>query len=148
MTRYEVQPSPCSSCPYRRDTEPGIWAPKEYRKLRTYAEHPRRLVPNLAAFLCHLAPAAQRPNLLCRGWLSVECHSIAVRILLVREAITPEEVFADVDVPLYETGAEACAAGLAGVENPSPAAIAKAESIVGVRRRRRRLGEQGGKDAG
>jgi hypothetical protein len=43
---------PCSSCPYRIDTPPGVWASEEYEKLPQYSPTDGQ-VPALGIFLCH-----------------------------------------------------------------------------------------------
>jgi hypothetical protein len=116
-------PAPCGSCPYRRDTPPGVWDASEYLKLREYAggvDH-RDGVPHLGIFLCHQTHVLGYETV-CRGWLTVEQESLAVRLAMCRGDVTPEQVHAEPLVPLYATGEEACAAGLAGVGEPSAAA--------------------------
>jgi hypothetical protein len=111
-------PSPCNTCPFRRDTPPGIWAEEEYRKLPAYDPDPSRLIPELAVFHCHQENATGVPTV-CRGWLA--CFGwdiVAVRLAVFRGAIPAEEVEAPCPVPLYNSGAEACKAGMAGVRRP------------------------------
>lgn len=109
-------PSPCSSCPYRRDVPSGIWDPSEYEKLACYDTE---LV--FALFLCH-AHGKASPSL-CRGWLSVHSDCVAVRLGLLRGRITVAQRDAEVSVPLYGSGAEARDAGLSGVEEPGDDAL-------------------------
>jgi hypothetical protein len=126
-------PAPCGSCPYRRDTPPGVWDASEYEKLREYAEgrdYPDG-VPHLGIFLCHQTNALGHETV-CRGWLTVEQDSLAVRLALCRGEVTPEQVYADPLVPLYATGEEAAIAGLAGVPAPS----VKAERVMRQLRRK------------
>jgi len=106
---------PCSTCPYRRDTAPGIWDASEYERLPDWDEGSTTIQVGL--FLCHNS-AFKEPDVLCRGWLSVASESIAVRLAMADGKIDPDEVYAEVDVPLYDSGQEACDAGLAGVEDP------------------------------
>lgn len=115
-----IPPRPCTSCPYRRDTPAGVWAAEEYEKLLSYAD-PNN--PTLGVFLCHHSDLNQPGRqAVCRGWLAVEPDCIAVRLAVVRGQIPPDAPWEPVDVPLYESGAEAAAAGMAGVSNPSEAA--------------------------
>lgn len=110
----KLLPTPCNTCPYRRDTPPGIWAPEEYRKLPDYDQGGLALAP----FHCHQETITGVPTL-CRGW--VACHgfdSIALRLLCSREVLTVEQIEEPCTVELYGSGAEACAAGLAGVPRP------------------------------
>jgi len=111
-------PRPCNTCPYRRDTPPGVWHPDEYAKLATFDDQHDGSLPNLAVFRCHQQTATNVPTV-CRGWLSVHAHTPAIRMAVITGQVTVDQVFAEVDVELYETGAEACAAGMAGVERVS-----------------------------
>lgn len=110
-----VAARPCPTCPYRKDTPPGIWHPDEYRKL---AEFDDTDPGPLAVFRCHQQNATGRPAV-CRGWLAVhDLASPAVRVAVATGQVTVEQVEAPVDVDLYASGAQACEAGLAGVEQP------------------------------
>lgn len=126
---------PCGSCPYRRDTPPGIWDAAEYERLRDFADKPNG-IPSLGVFLCHQSPFS-RSNAVCRGWLSVERESIAVRLALIKGIVTQNQVEAEVRVPLYTTGAEAAAAGLAGVEAPGRAAQRVIRRLIEKKARRK-----------
>lgn len=121
-------PSPCSSCPYRRDTAPGIWAASEYLKLSGYdADTP---APSFAAFHCHLENVTGVPTL-CRGW--VACHgfdSVAVRIAVLLGLLTVEQVEQACPVPVYGSGKAACAAGLRGVRRPGMKALRAIERLA------------------
>ena len=132
--------SPCGSCPYRRDTPPGIWSENEYNKLPGYdgSTGEQLMAGAHGVFLCH-----QQPGRLCAGWVGTHDmqHNAALRLAqrmdpsvkidpMVYDYVSP--------VPLYSSGAEAAAAGLAGVENPSPAAKAKIEQLL---RKSKRLRE-------
>lgn len=119
-----VTPNPCSTCPYRRDTPPGIWEPEEYERMRESGER-------FATFLCHHSPVIGKT--ICRGWLTVERDSIAVRLAIFRGEVTAAERDAPVSAALYETGHEGADAGLAGVDHPSPAAR---KAIAALIRRR------------
>lgn len=126
-----VAPRPCNSCPYLRSTPTGIWHPSEYEKLLGYDEHPDEL-PAIAAFHCHQENATGVPTA-CRGWLGVHPDSIAVRFAQVAGLIRPADVPLDDDPSLYSSGAEACEAGLAGVEQPSPAGLALMAKLLARR---------------
>lgn len=117
----DCAPSPCGSCPYRKDVPPGVWSADEYRKLPEYDEGKMQL----GIFLCHQTNASGRETV-CRGWLTVAAESVAVRLALARKRITLEQRDAPVLVRLYSSGAEACAAGLEGIKLPS----AKAKRLV------------------
>lgn len=117
-----VAPEPCGSCPYATKTPPGVWAREEYEKLLDYSgEVSPDSIPCLHMFLCHQTHALGQETL-CRGWLTVERESLAVRVLLIRKLVTVEQVFANVITPLYASGEEAARAGIAGVLHPGEAA--------------------------
>lgn len=110
---------PCGSCPYRRDTPPGVWSRQEYEKLPPYDEPETGLQPP-AAFFCH-----QQDGRLCAGWVAVHDmdESLGLRMACRQGLVTARgaEVALDytTDVPLYSSGTEAAARGLSDVENPS-----------------------------
>ena len=134
MKPLTVLPEPCSSCPYRRDTPPGVWDRTEYEKLRRFDEGAEN--PDFATFLCHHTTADN--EICCRGWLAVHRESVAVRLTMLKGATTPDQVYADVKTPLYATGNEAADAGIAGIEEPSLEArktIQKVRKSVNKRKR-------------
>lgn len=122
---------PCGSCPYRQDVPGGVWHPDEYAKLIPYdrptAEQPLNL------FACH-----QQDGHLCAGW--VGCHdmdeSMAVRLAVLSGDLDPEDLEAVLNyespVPLWSSGMEAAAHGLAEVPNPP----SRAKSIMRNLRRK------------
>lgn len=98
--------SPCSTCPYRRSTPPGIWHPSEYEKLQ------RRDGEMIGAtYGCHLADGT-----LCRGWLADQKRrgipSIALRLKLIQDdgAVAALGAVDEKDPDLYGSIAEMCAA--------------------------------------
>lgn len=118
-------PTPCASCPYRRDAPPGIWDASEYRKLAEY-DDAGRAMPVLAPFHCHQENVTGKPTL-CRGWIA--CHgldSVAVRLAVHAGLLPVEQATAACPVPVYSSGKEACAAGLKGVRRPG----ARARRII------------------
>lgn len=117
--------NPCSTCPYRKDTPAGIWDASEYERLPDWDEGNL----TVGVFLCHHS-AFKDTDTLCRGWLSVASDSIAVRLAMMDGRLDPDEVFAEVDVPLYATGQEACDAGLAGVEHPDEPAMDAIDRLI------------------
>lgn len=128
-------PRPCSSCPYRRDVPSGVWAREEYEKLRRY-DAPTWAQPP-ALFLCHLASGR-----VCAGWAG--CHDgdhlLSLRIAVADGRMTVEDVEATATyqspVPLFATGEEAAAHGLAEVATPSQAAIQAMSKITQTRKDR------------
>lgn len=122
-------PVPCGSCPYRTDVPSGVWHSSEYAKLIRYDE-PTAMQP-LGVFLCH-----QVDGRICAGWAG--CHdmdqSLGVRIATLEGRLTPEQVDTlcayTTPVPLFASGREAAAHGLADVENPSPVARRTVSKIL------------------
>ena len=104
-------PNPCNSCPYRRDTPPGVWAKEEYNKLPQRDE----ATALCGTFLCHNAPEHQT---VCRGWLEVHHENLSVR-LACYEIDWNETNKQPTRIPLYRSGAEARRAGIKGIARPS-----------------------------
>jgi hypothetical protein len=126
---------PCGSCPYRTDTPSGVWSAEEYEKLPRFDGQTWEQDPSI--FMCH-----QADGRLCAGW--VGCHdmmeSMGLRLALARGSITGEIADACInyttDVELYASGAEACAAGKAEIEDPSGAAI---QTVAKLGRKREKV---------
>ncbi|KKM86854.1 hypothetical protein LCGC14_1274800 [marine sediment metagenome] len=119
--RLKVPPQACTTCPYRRDTPPGIWAPKEYERLRNYDAQIHELanpIDGLKIFHCHQESITNQPTI-CRGWLSVHREAAAVGLAISLGAIGPEDVPINSEQLYYATGNEAADAGLAGVGDPN-----------------------------
>src|SRR5947207_7743969 len=90
--------NPCATCPYRKDTPPGIWDKSEYDKLPAWdgrAFHEA----NTSIFMCHSANLAGN-KAVCRGWLEVHCDNIGVRINTISRI---EHNGIPTKVPLYES---------------------------------------------
>ncbi|MDG4834167.1 DUF6283 family protein [Solwaraspora sp. WMMD1047] len=112
--------APCGTCPYRRDVPSGLWDAAEYAKLPGY-DAPTALQPP-GLFLCH-----QADGRVCGGWAG--CHDgeslLALRLAALR-GMDPREVAATRDytttVPLFGSGQEAAAHGMARVDDPDPIA--------------------------
>lgn len=127
---------PCSTCPYRCDTPPGIWHPSEYEKLPAFDEDAPE--PNLGLFLCHHSTTQDR-NSVCRGWLSVARESVAARLAVMTGAVPDEARYEDLGVEMYPDGQTAAEAGMAGVENPDADARRVIAKLVAARKRRTRI---------
>jgi hypothetical protein len=116
---YACAKAPCKSCPYRRDVPSGVWAAAEYDKLPGYDGE---IVDQLNAkasglFMCH-----QQDGKLCAGW--VGCHG-ANNLLAIRlsASAVEESVWTYRSrVPLFKSGAQACAHGKRALRRPGPAA--------------------------
>ena len=128
----QARPSPCPSCPYRRDVPPGVWAASEYDKLPAYDLDIADGQP-IGAFHCH-----STPDQLCSGWLA--CHGprnlLGVRMLLAFGRADPKVLDAWTDVPVFGSGREAAEHGKSGIDNPPEEATAAQEKIVRARKRR------------
>ncbi len=126
---------PCGSCPYRRDVPSGVWAEEEYRKLAAYDAPTWGQPPRL--FLCHSAP-----DRVCAGWCGTHdmAESLGLRLALSDGSMAPADVEACLDyvspVPLFASGTEAAAHGVADIPAPSPAA----ERVMAKVERRRASG--------
>ena len=111
-----VPVTPCDSCPYRRRHPSGVWHESEYAKLRKYDDNTAT-----GLFLCHQSTAAKE-ELVCRGWLTVHCESVAARLAVLRGQLTVQQLYAKVRVALFKTGAEAAEHGIARLKKPGRAA--------------------------
>ena len=112
----------------------GVWHPDEYAKLpgfdRPTAEQPP------AVFLCH-----QQNGRVCAGWAG--CHdmgqSLGVRFAVLSGALSGGDVDAVLDyrspVPLFESGVEAAAHGLADLDAPGEPAQRVMEKVTQRRTR-------------
>lgn len=128
-------PFPCASCPYRRDVPSGVWSEEEYAKLPPYDEPTHAQPPK--AFYCH-----QGTGRLCSGW--VGCHdmgeSFGLRVAELHDHVTPEDVETVMDyvspVPLFGSGAEAAAHGMAEVYEPGDDARRTIDKLNARRARR------------
>lgn len=119
-----VLPSPCDSCPYRRDCPSGVWHEAEYEKLRDYDSNRA-----FSLFLCHQTPVIGEVTA-CRGWLTVHAESVAARLAVCQGLVTDEQRYAPVSVPLFSSGEEAADAGEARIKRPGKAARKMIEKIV------------------
>lgn len=113
--------NPCGSCPYRRDVPSGVWDEEEYDKLPLFDKDTFDQPPSV--FLCH-----QQNGKLCGGWTAVHDmeNSFGLRLAFSMGMIQPEDAGAIFDytteVPLFRSGAEAAAHGMAEIAEPSPKA--------------------------
>ena len=139
MKKLNVERSPCTSCPYRKDVPSGVWHFDEYEKLREYDNveiHADGSVQGaLMPFLCHHTFDMPMETV-CRGWLTVHQESVAVRLAVLKGAVTVEEVYAEVPEKLYATGNEAADFGQKKIEQPSR----KARTVISrlLRNKKRR----------
>lgn len=95
----------------------GIWARQEYAKLPPYDQD--TAYQPMSLFFCH-----QQDGRLCAGWAG--CHdmyeTLAVRMAASMGSASDDVIEALLDysteVPLFGSGAEAAAHGLADIEAP------------------------------
>lgn len=122
----KARKTPCGSCPYRREVASGIWHESEYAKLEGYdgdiidqSAH--------AVFMCH-----QQDGCVCSGWLGHRDPAglLAVRLGISRGDLAPEVIEYTTTVPLFESGADAAAHGLAELYQPGEAAVRVIEKIT------------------
>lgn len=134
MTTLAPAAAPCVSCPYRRDVPSGVWAPEEYAKLPPF-DQPTPFQP-LALFFCH-----QQDGRLCAGWCATHDmdESLALRLAAADGRISQDDLEAvlwyETPVPVFASGAEAAAHGLAAVESPPAEAVAVIHRLDRKRRR-------------
>lgn len=127
-----LAPNPCASCPYRKDTPSGVWSAEEYKKLPRYDD-----AWEMSIFLCHSAGGDPKTNnTLCRGWFEVHHQNYGVRLASYRVEWNKANL-TPTNVPLYDSGAEACAAGLRRLEHPPLAARIFIEKITARRKARK-----------
>lgn len=109
--------APCGTCPYRRDVPSGVWDASEYAKLPRYdGDTLQQLAKGgTGLFYCH-----QNDGHLCAGW--VACHDMYEAVAVRLNPIAPDAMDYRSPVPLFASGAEAAAHGLAEIDAPSDAA--------------------------
>lgn len=113
--------NPCGSCPYRKDVPSGVWAPEEYEKLPKYDGE--TFTQPFSVFMCH-----QQDGRLCAGWVATHDMDQCLGIRMNHYRIDDLEAVLDytTPTPLWASGEEAAAHGMAAVENPD----AKAQAVV------------------
>lgn len=126
-----MAPTPCTTCPYRRDVPSGIWDRSEYEKLPAYDHRDFGESP-MAVFHCHQEPMIGKPTV-CHGWLSVHPDCIAVRMARFSGLITKEHM---AQIPIkpdpkpYDSGQQAYRAGIKGIRRPGKKAEAAVRGLL------------------
>lgn len=122
---------PCASCPYRRDVPSGVWEASEYSKLPAYDADTSEQPP--AIFMCH-----QADETVCAGWLghADPAQLLAVRLGVATGTLDPAALDYTTDVPLFPSGADAAAHGVAEIDRPGDRARRVAGKILQRRRQR------------
>lgn len=124
MTSLLAPPKrPCGSCPYRRDVPSGIWAAEEYAKLPAY-DGPTWAQPP-ALFMCH-----QQDGCLCGGWLAAHDREQLLTLRIHRHRLDPGVWDYEPGVPVFGSGAQAAAHGIAEIVNPGPEAQRKIDGLL------------------
>ena len=96
-------PSPCGSCPYRKDAPLGLWHPSEFDNLALTERDTFGSV-----FACH-ATAKKPEHSVCAGWLLSQREagvpSLALRMRLMRDdaAVAALKAVTDGGHELYES---------------------------------------------
>jgi len=93
---------PCDNCPWRKDAPVGLWHPSHFEDIWTGCQD-----DGLRTMLCHKAtalPEDERGRLPCQGWARVMgLDAIGVRLALINETLTLEEVEDRDTPPLFES---------------------------------------------
>lgn len=107
--------APCKSCPYRRDVPSGVWHESEYNKLPGYdgtmAE--QAMKGAFGVFMCH-----QQDGKLCAGWVGAHGAENLLAFRMTRHTIDESVFEHKSQVPLFESGAAACAHGKQAIRRP------------------------------
>lgn len=122
-----VAQAPCKSCPYRCDVPSGVWAAAEYVKLPKYDG---AILDQLKAgagglFMCH-----RQDGQLCAGWLASHGSDNLLALRFHGREVAPEVWGYESPVPVFASGAEAAAHGLAEIEEPSERAKATIRRLL------------------
>jgi hypothetical protein len=131
-------PSPCTSCPYRRDTPAGIWSSEEYDKLRVYDEPDDPYNPP-GVFACHYNDPGDQRLRVCSGWAHVHGPGspLGLRYSVVSGQISQADASAVIGyvspVAMFGSGAEAADHGQSRIDNPDTAARTMIARIVARR---------------
>lgn len=131
--KYGVAGAPCKSCPYRRDVPSGVWSAEEYAKLPGYdGEIIGQLLAGAGGlFLCH-----QRDGNLCAGWLATHGAENLLALRMNGNRVNPQVWEYKTRVPVFSSGAEATAHGLADIAKPGVLAGRTIERLVRKHRSR------------
>ena len=121
MKKLHVNPNPCDTCPYRKDTPSGIWHRSEYEKLPQWDD------PNKFAGVFHCHNQTEDRPTVCRGWMEVHEANLQVRLCARLQIEFNEHNSQPTAVPLHESGEAAMQAGIKAIRKPS----AKAKLKVG-----------------
>ena len=93
--KLHLNPNPCDTCPYRKDTPSGIWHESEYKKLPAW-DNPMAFA---GVFHCH--SQTEERQTVCRGWLEVHHDNLQVRLCVATQIEFNEHNGEPTKVPLY-----------------------------------------------
>lgn len=116
MTTLTCAKAPCKSCPYRRDVPSGVWAANEYDKLPAYDGEIHEQITKegaLARFDCH-----QDNGKLCAGWVGAHGAHNLFSLRIQAAHVDPSVWDYKSPVPLFKSGAAACAHGKRAIQRP------------------------------
>ena len=140
-SKKQIQDKPCSSCPYRKDVPSGVWDRSEYEKLPSYdlGTTEQVFAGAIGVFYCH-----QQNGCVCRGW--IDCHGnqghgrdlISLRLSSLIDHRQIEKAIEDgPQVPIFESGREACDHGLKEIDNPSSDASDVVSKVIRIQNARK-----------
>jgi hypothetical protein len=94
---------PCKSCPFNRESLPGLWSPAHYLGIAYLScADTAAMIRNRMG--CHqwngIVHPARRPEdtPLCGGWMRAARESLAIRLAIMSGSADPDEVFDEVEV--------------------------------------------------
>ena len=131
---FEIDSTPCLSCPYRKDVPSGVWEESEYQKLYDYDRDTPQQPHTL--FMCH----KNNGTSICRGWW--DCHGdqlLGMRLAIAKGLLSPSamrSMYNDKLVPVFDSGEEAAEHGIRDIDDPSPEAIKAMRRIEGAKKRK------------
>lgn len=113
---HGVAKAPCKSCPYRKDVPSGVWAEEEYEKLPLYDGEiiDQFTKGGRGLFLCH-----QKDNNVCAGWLATHGTDNLLALRMQGHLVKEEVWDYESPIPVFASGAEAAAHGMAEIDEPS-----------------------------
>jgi hypothetical protein len=122
----KARPTPCASCPYRKNVPSGVWHESEYEKLKEYDGETHEQT-SMNVFACH-----QADGQICSGWLGHRdpLDLLAVRIGLSYGTLDGTVAEYTTTVPLFGSGAEAAEHGMREIENPGEKAAGVINKII------------------
>lgn len=128
MKKLHLNPHPCDTCPYRKDTPSGIWHASEYRKLPKWDDP----IAFAGVFHCHNQTESRQT--VCRGWMEVHHENLQVRLCIATQIEFNEHNQNPTTVPLHESGQAAMKAGMRQIKKPSLKAKAKVLKLLRKRK--------------